>query len=142
MTVSPWPAAAAGCYPQGVDEFVARVVHRLRQEPGFSRNRHYLAFSSPEGKRALRIHRHLRSIETDLSRGWSASLERVDDRVAVTLRSKSSVRTAWLTDDELRILATSPLARAALGLADQDGRGRATQRTTSARNPSAGSAPR
>ncbi len=97
-----------------MEEFIARVVRRLRQEPGFSRNRHFVAFSSPEGKRALRIHRHLRSIETDLSRGCVATLERTANRVMVTLRSKSSVRTAWLTEDELRILCTNPIARAAL----------------------------
>ena len=85
-----------------MEEFIARVVWRLRQEPGFSRNRHFAAFSSPEGKRALRIHRHLRSIETDLSRGCTATLERTANRVAVTLRSKSSVRTAWLTEDDPR----------------------------------------
>jgi hypothetical protein len=121
-----------------VDDFVARVIRRLRQEPGFSRNRHFMAFSSPEGKRALRIHRHLRSIETDLSRGCEATLERTADRIAVTLRSKSTVRTAWLTGDEFRILCTSPLARAAFEPA-QGAPARAAARTTSARSASAGS---
>ena len=97
-----------------MDDFVARVVRRLRQEPGFSRNRHFMAFSSAEGKRALRIHRHLRSIEHDLSRGSSATIEREGDRVRLTLRSRSTLRTAWLTEDEYRILCTSPIARAAL----------------------------
>jgi hypothetical protein len=124
-----------------VEDFVARVISRLRQEPGFSRNRHFMAFSSPEGKRALRIHRHLRSIETDLSRGWVATLERTADRVAVTLRSRSSVRTAWLTEDEFRILCTSPLARAAFEPA-QELRARAAARITSERSASAGSGPR
>jgi len=104
-----------------VEDFVARVVRRLRQEPGFSRNRHFLAFSSPEGKRALRIHRHLRSIERDLSRGCSARVERSSDRVLVTLRSKSTLRRAWLSNDEFRILCTSPLARAALESAREQG---------------------
>ncbi len=97
-----------------MDAFVERVVRRLREEPGFSRNRHYLAFSSPEGRRALRIHRHLRSIERDLSDGSRASVEVGDDRVRLTLRSKSAQRTAWLSRDEFRILCTSPIARAAL----------------------------
>ena len=124
-----------------MEDFVARVIRRLRQEPGFSRNRHFLAFSSPEGKRALRIHRHLRSIETDLSRGCVATLERTEDRVAVTLRSKWSVRTAWLTEDEFRILCTSPLARAALPQ-DHDGRARDAARATRVRSASHGSGPR
>ena len=104
-----------------VEDFVARVVRRLRQEPGFSRNRHFLAFSSPEGKLALRIHRHLRSIERDLSRGCAASIERGSDRIVVTLRSKSTVRKAWLSHDEFRILCTSPIARAALESAREQG---------------------
>ncbi len=120
-----------------MDDFVARVIRRLRQEPGFSRNRHFLAFSSPEGKRALRIHRHLRSIENDLSRGCEASLERTPDRVALTLRSKSSVRTAWLTEDEFRILCTSPLARAAFD--GQEARTRAAARASNARSARTGS---
>jgi hypothetical protein len=104
-----------------VEDFVARVVRRLRQEPGFSRNRHFLAFSSPEGKRALRIHRHLRSIEHDLSRGCSATVERTGERVLVTLRSKSTVRRAWLSDAEFRLLCTSPIARSVLGSAGEQG---------------------
>ena len=52
-------------------DFVTRAVERLRADPGFSRNRYYLALSSPEGQRALRIHRHLRSLERDLARGLS-----------------------------------------------------------------------
>ena len=97
-----------------MDDFVERVVRRLRGEPGFSRNRHFLAFSSAEGKRALRIHRHLRSIEHDLSRGSSATVERSASRIRLTLRWRSSLRTAWLTDDEFRILCSSPMVRAAL----------------------------
>ncbi len=97
-----------------MEAFVERVVQRLRAEPGFSRNRHFLAFSSPEGRRALRIHRHLRSIEHDLSRGSRATVERQSARVRLTLRSPRGLRTAWLSDDEFRILCTSPLVRAAL----------------------------
>jgi hypothetical protein len=100
-----------------VDDFVERVVRRLRDEPGFSRNRHFLAFSSPEGKRALKIHRHLRSIERDLSRGSSATVERAASRIRLTMRWRSSLRTAWLTDDEFRILCSSPVVRAALAAA-------------------------
>lgn len=97
-----------------MEDFVARVIQRLRQEPGFSRNRHFQAFSSPEGRRALRVHRHLRSIEADLSRGSTATIEREQHRIRLTLRLKSSIRTAWLSEDEFRILCTSPVARAAI----------------------------
>ena len=103
-----------GCYVLTVDDFVARVVQRLREEPGFSRNRHFLAFSSPEGRRALRIHRHLRSIERDLSRGSQAVVDREPQRVRLTLRSRAGVRMAWLSPDEFQLLCTSPLVRVAL----------------------------
>ena len=89
-------------------------MRRLRDGRGFSRNRHYATFSSPEGKRALRIHRHLRSIESDLSRGSRMSVEREAARVRLTLRSKGGLRTAFLSEAEFRLLCTSPLARAAL----------------------------
>lgn len=98
-----------------MDAFVERVVMRLRGEPGFSRNRHFLAFSSPEGRRALRIHRHLRSIERDLSAGSTATVDRGAARVRLTLRSKRGHRTAFLSPSEFRILCTSPLVRSALG---------------------------
>jgi hypothetical protein len=95
--------------------FIERVVLRLRQEPAFSRNRHFLALSSPEGRRALRIHRHLRSIESDLSRGWSALVQHGQQRVCLTLTSKRGRRVAYLTLAEFRLLCTSPIVRAALG---------------------------
>ena len=98
-----------------MEAFVERVIRRLREEPGFSRNRHFLAFASAEGRRALRIHRHLRSIERDLARGSEATLSRQEDRLRLDLRSERGRRTAFLTFDELRLLSTSPLVRAALG---------------------------
>jgi hypothetical protein len=98
-----------------MDAFVERVVRRLRTEPGFSRNRHFIAFSSPEGRHALRIHRHLRSIERDLSSGSSATALRSDGRIEIRLRSKRGVRSAFLTPSEFRILLTNPIVRAALG---------------------------
>jgi hypothetical protein len=96
-------------------DFVERVVLRLRQESGFSRNRHYLALSSPEGRRALRIHRHLRSLERDLSGGCAAEVTRRDERVCLTLKGKGGRRIAYLTLAEFRLLCTSPIVRAALG---------------------------
>ncbi len=146
----PGPAAAGrpsrpDATLRSVDDFVARVIRRLREEPGFSRNRHFMAFSSPEGRRALRVHRHLRSIEHDLSRGCSATVERTDDGVRMTLRAKSSVRMAWLSHDEYRILRPSPLVRSALdesaaGQADP-GASRPAARASSARNAATGSDP-
>lgn len=92
-----------------------RAVERLREDPGFSRNRHFLALSSPEGRRALRIHRHLRSLEQDLSAGAAASVAREAERIRLTLRGQRGSRIAWLTRAEFRLLLGSPVARAALG---------------------------
>jgi hypothetical protein len=96
-------------------DFVTRVLLRLREDPGFSRNRHFLALSSPEGQRALRVHRHLRSLERDLAEGHAATVSHDDARVRIVLRGKRSSRIAWLTRAEYRILLTNPAVRAALG---------------------------
>jgi hypothetical protein len=96
-------------------DFVARAVRRLREDPGFSRNRFYVALSSPEGRRALRIHRHLRSLERDLRAGLRATVDRERERFRLTLRGLRSQRTAFLTRAELRLLCTDPAVRAALG---------------------------
>lgn len=95
-------------------DFVLRAVERLREDPRFSRNRHYLALSSPEGRRALRIHRHLRSLERDLAAGAAASVAWEKDRVRLTLRAARASRTAWLTRAEFRLLCAAPAARDAL----------------------------
>lgn len=96
-------------------DFVTRAVQRLRGDPRFSRNRYFLALSSPEGRRALRIHRHLRSLERDLAAGSSATVSREAERIRLTLRGKRGSRTAWLTRAEFRLLCGNPAVRAALG---------------------------
>ncbi len=96
-------------------DFVERLVQRLRQESRFSRNRHFIALSSPEGRKALRIHRHLKSIERDLSGGCAAQVERSPERICLKLACKGGRRVAYLTLAEFRLLCTSPVVRAALG---------------------------
>jgi hypothetical protein len=109
---------AAICYDSLiVSDFVARAVRRLREDPGFSRNRYFLALSSPEGKRALRIHRHLRSLERELAAGSAATVAREAERFRLTLRGARGSRTAWLTRSEFRLLCGNPAVRAALGTA-------------------------
>jgi hypothetical protein len=95
--------------------FVARAVERLRSDAGFSRNRFFLALSSPEGRRALRIHRQLRSIERDLSRGLSATAAWEAGRIRIDLRGARTTRTAFLSGAEFRLLCQSTTVRAALG---------------------------
>ena len=101
-------------------DFVTQAVRRLREDPGFSRNRFFAALSSPEGRRAMRIHRHLRSLERDLAAGHAASVEAGPDRIRLTLRGRRSLRTAWLTRTEWRLLCAAPAVRAALGAAAQE----------------------
>jgi hypothetical protein len=97
--------------------FLQRLLERLREDRGFSRNRHYLTLSSPEGRRALRIHRHLRSLERDLSRdGVNATVTREAERIRLTLRGRRLERTAWLTRAEFRMLCLNPEVRRVLGV--------------------------
>jgi hypothetical protein len=103
-------------------DFVERAVLRLREQPGFSRNRHFQAFSSPEGRRALRIHRHLRSLEQAVeAAGTAVEVERDGERVRITLTGPRFRRVSWLSAGEFRLLCTSPLVRAALGEAAEQG---------------------
>ncbi len=102
-------------------DFFTRALQRLREDPRFSRNRYFLALSSPEGRRALRVHRHLRSLERDLATGWSATVARERHGVQLHLRGKLGSRTAWLTRSEFRMLCGSAVVRAALG--DEGGEG-------------------
>jgi PAS domain-containing protein len=88
----------------------------MREDRGFSRNRHFLALSSPEGRRAVRIARHLRSIEHDLELGWPARAERREGRILLTVAYRSGTRAAWLTGAEYRMLLSNPAARDALGV--------------------------
>jgi hypothetical protein len=101
--------------------FVERAVRRMREDRGFSRNRHFLALSSPEGRRAVRIARHLRSIEADLERGWPARVEPCEGRILLTLAYRGGTRAAWLTGSEYRMLLSNPVARAALGVDEAPG---------------------
>jgi hypothetical protein len=100
--------------------FVERVVQRMRQDRGFSRNRHFLALSSPEGRRAVRLHRHLRSLEADLAQGLPVRFERHEGRIRVVVAYRDGRREAWLAPSELRILGTNPVVRAALAEAGFD----------------------
>ncbi|HET6412625.1 MAG TPA: hypothetical protein VFG53_11225 [Anaeromyxobacter sp.] len=98
--------------------FLTRLLERLREDRAFSRNRHYLTLSSPEGRRALRIHRHLRSLERDLSRdGVNATVTREAERIRLTLRGRRLERTAWLSRAEFQVLCGNPMVRRLLGLA-------------------------
>ncbi len=95
---------------------VHKIVRRLLRddEVEFSRNRNYEAYEDPKVKRALRIFRHLRSIEEDLlAAGEDAvrlrAVERDDGRVVVRLHypAGDAERTSYLTESEWRLLLES-----------------------------------
>jgi hypothetical protein len=98
-------------------DFVERTVLRLRAEPRFSRNRHFRALSSPEGRRALRVHRHLRSLERALAGGAPAAVAEDGERVRIEVSGARFRRTAFLSRAEFRLLCRNPEARAALAAA-------------------------
>lgn len=100
-------------------DFVTQAVRRLREDPGFSRNRFFPTLSSPEGRRALRIHHHLRSLERDVLAGLAATVAHEAERVRLTLQGRRSRRIAWLSRWEFRLLCTHPAVRAALGPASE-----------------------
>lgn len=70
-----------------------RIVRRLLRDDDvqFSRNRNYEAYEDPQVKRAMRLYRHLRSLEEDLlALGEDESVdletvERTEDKVTVKL---------------------------------------------------------
>lgn len=104
-----------------MSDFVTRAVLRLREDPAFSRNRYYLALSSPEGQRALRIHRRLRALEHALATGWNATVAEEAERIRLTLRRQRASHVSWLTRAEWKLLCGNPAVRAALASAGGTG---------------------
>ncbi len=100
--------------------FVYQLVDRLRDPSArLSRNRNFTLLASPSGERALRVHRHLRSLEHDYARHRESSQLRVEERaggvrVVLEVAALKLVRTALLSDDDLAIVIDSggPLAEA------------------------------
>lgn len=90
--------------------FVYRLVERLTGGgPTLSRNRHFHVFVTPEGRQALRIARHLRSVARDIAASESAPrCVREADRVRVEVDVDGGVRTAWLCPDEFELLRRMP----------------------------------
>ena len=109
--------------------FVYQLVERLADPATpLSRNRHFALFSTPAGRRALRLHRHLASLAADLTKHREEASLAVDEKeggleVRVEIPSLNVVRTAFLTSDDVSVLdrARGPLwealapARAARG---------------------------
>lgn len=95
-------------------DLIHRIVRRLLRDDdvSFSRNRNYEAYEDPQVQRALRLYRHLRSLEEDLLRladGAEARLEAVEqegDQVVVRLvfRERKGRRVSYLQPKEWHLL--------------------------------------
>ncbi len=97
------------------DRLTYRIVRRLRAEGApLSRNRYFPVFEAPEGRRALRIHKRVSSVESDLLALDEPSrirMSKVDGRMVrmelhnPRLRAR---RTVYLSRGEFSILLESP----------------------------------
>jgi|GEM_PF-245521 len=107
-----------------MDAFVLRLVRRLC-EPSrpLSRNRHFHAFHSPEGRRALKISRRLKSLQRDIlacaEEGRAARFHRFADedgerQVELRLERSGGFSLSRLQEDEFELLQDLPGVRSAL----------------------------
>lgn len=92
--------------------FVYQLVARLSDpRTELSRNRHHELLTSPSGRRAVRLSRHLSSLERDYARHQAAAtldVRRTGDGLELRLEipALKLVRVAALTADDLAILRT------------------------------------
>lgn len=97
-----------------VEDRTLPIVRRLRDDPAaMSRNRNFHAFVDPTGFRALRIARHLRSVERAVRGGASCQAERpaqADGLVRVRMEHPEirATRTAYLSPQEYAMLLEDP----------------------------------
>src|SRR5712664_3796103 len=106
-----------------MDAFVLRLVRRLcEQTQPLSRNRHFHAFHSPEGRLALRISRRLKSLQRDIlacareGRGaWFRRLPEEDGerRIELKLERARGFRVSLLHQAEFELLEDLPGVRSA-----------------------------
>jgi hypothetical protein len=91
-----------------------KIVRRLLRDDDvvFSRNRNFEAFDDPKVKRAMRLYRHLRSLERDLlslGEAGSALLEAVESEgdvvtVRLSFEGPGATRTSYLSAREWALL--------------------------------------
>ncbi|MBH25134.1 MAG: hypothetical protein CMH57_11895 [Myxococcales bacterium] len=117
-----------------MNDLLYRIVERMLLGQGMSRNKNFAAFEDPNLRRATRIVRHLRSIQDDLRRygpecavtlepaepprdaaaapdpqGWGGGR-----RLLLVITHLRSRRTAYLTEEEVRLLRLDPEVDAVL----------------------------
>jgi hypothetical protein len=98
------------------------IEHLSDARRTLSRNRHFYTFANPQGRRALRISRHLQSLARDIvtaSRsGGPIRVERIEEngqvRVLLELEKLKARRTAVLSVDEFKLLLRHEDVREAL----------------------------
>ncbi len=105
-------------------DLVFKIVRRLLRddEVEFSRNKNFEAFEDPRVKRALRIFKHLRSVENDLLQAAEGdvsleAVERTEGDVVVRLSYEGagkSKRTSFLSESEWLLLLESERVQAVL----------------------------
>jgi len=93
--------------------FVYQLVDRLHDaSSGLSRNRQPAVLDTPAGRRALRLHRHLASLDADLAAHPDTSVELVDTPTGLQLRATipglKLTRVAVLSADDLDVIAAHP----------------------------------
>ena len=103
-------------------EFLYRLVQRLHDGARpLSRNRHFHSFTGGEARRALRIDKHLRDLETHLAelqaegeRPRVRALPGGGAQLVLQHLRLSVVRTATLSAEEVRLLRVHPAGAWAL----------------------------
>jgi hypothetical protein len=108
-------------------EFLYRLVQRLHDDARpLSRNKHFHAFDR-DTRRALRIDRHLRDLETHLEklreRGQRPRVRRLPDggvQLVLPHPTLAVVRTATLTREEVELLEKHPAGAWALGISTSE----------------------
>ena len=107
-----------------MDPFVRRLIQRLHHpSQPLSRNRHFHTFDTPEGRKALKTSRRLRSLQRDLiacrEEGGNPRVQsRIDDglpRIEIRLERGGGQRFTLLHKDEFDLLKELPGVEAALG---------------------------
>ena|SRR5438132_512845 len=83
-----------------------RLVRRLRDEPGLSRNRHFDELSSLVARRARRLLRRLEGLARELREGTSVHVRRESGgfRVTIDFPAVRARREAFLTTEEHALL--------------------------------------
>ncbi len=128
-----WPLTVA---PLFVMDLTYRIVRRLLRDDDvqFSRNKNFEAYEDPQVKRAMRLYRHLHSLEEDLlaledpSMVRLEAVEETDERVTVRLVfvEQKGRRISYLKPREWELLLenerVSDILRGLLSRADAETR--------------------